>query len=530
MKIFAALILILLFITGCNSDTPPNDPDPVVPMRHETGHTTGGMPSVSFDFYIQATSYIAGFARAVEQAQAGVDTPFADILHLLSYAADRLDGGRGYRRSYYRFDVINYDGCNNTFYRLDGGRNQFEQEAAANPFFFSIPWYFVQDARHPNRFEELILPPFENHYRTNFLSNTINRINQDHLSIIVTDLVEHGFNTDTIVSSLSNVIDNQDKAIFLFAFRLPFLGNAYNNTYPPEADMAGGSNEWQPLWHDGTRPLYVLVIGDASKVFMYSELLIAALTQRSLNFNYTFFHRSNAVATVYNFHENSTILRDTTAIIYRNPGPQVRWHNGSRLRSYDDRPLAEEAILYLDVHSAFRQTYARLDITIPFTLPAFWAANDTSLYLTHEIEYLHNTQEGWHPITNDQAQRIMGNSSVSWDGGNELQLAININVGRHGAGQSLRTLGNYRINRFRITTYVRIMRNSLMPDWADNYASFENIPNRIQDDNIFGSYTVGLSHILTQLSLRAGNFSEDEDTSGVAANILVYAIVDQRTN
>jgi len=532
MKILIAIIFVLFFATGCGPTT-PDDPDLMVPQRPgDTQHSNDdlGPASVNIDFYIQATSYMAGFARAT--GQAGQEGHFADVLYLLSYAANRLDGGVGAVHSYYRFDVINYDGPGNTPYRLDGGRNQFEQEAAISPLFFSIPWYFKQDARHPVRFEELLLPPFENHYRTNFLSDTINRANRDHISIIVTDLVEPGFNPNSIIASLSNIISDQNKAVFMFAFRLPFIGNVYNNTYPPEGDIPQPEalDEWQPLWHDGTRPLYVLVIGEADKVFMYSDLLISSLSaQIGLMFDYTFFHRSNGIDTVYNLHRDTPILRDTTAEIYRNPGPQVRWYNGSGLRD-ENGLLAESIILYLDVHSTYREAYARLDVSIPFTMPPFWVAEDISMYLTHEIEYLRSTRAGWYPVPTDTTQRIVDNSSISWASEDELRLTLNIDVARSGHNQTLRTLGSYQINRFRITTYVHVRQDSQIPDWANYYASAENNPLRIQENSIFGEYTIGLSHILTQLALRAGSFGYGEDSSGVAANIMVYAIVDQRIN
>jgi len=508
-------------------------------MRHSASATGQAQRSpANIDFYIQATSFMAGFARAVEQADTSTNKHFADILQLLPFAADLLDGGRGtIQRNFYRFDITNFDGDGTTPYWLYG--HQFYHEAAISPFFFSIPWYFSQWGRQPGAFEEFYFPPYENHYRTNFLSSTIRNTNRDNVSVIVTDLIEHRFATEQIVSSLAEFITDSEKAIFMFSFRLPFYGNVYNATYPQEADMHhDGQGNWQMLWHDGTRPLYILVLGDAQDVFEYSYLLRSGLENLDgLTFDYMFFHRNNEINTTFNFHNYSTIERDVTAHIYRNHGLQVRWYRNSGLvlqhENEEITPLDERVILYLDIIPNFAEPDARLDIAIPFTLPQFWMPENTEFYLTHNIEYLRDEITGWHPVSADRARDIMARSEIDWANTtslDELTLTLRINVEENNPNQSIRPLGNHPRNRFRVTTYVRVRRDNVLPGWISNYSAVESNHYLIHNPIIFSQYTVGLSQMLTQLSIRAGYFGVGEESSGIVANILVYAVVGQRAN
>lgn len=541
MKKLALVAFLLLILVGC-SRTPPDDPNPVVPASlHVQSVGQPGQYSTNFDFYIQATSYMAGFSRAVEQGHDGEANYFAAILSLLSSTVDQFGPNRpSGTRNYFRFDVTNLDGDRNVPYILS--RVQFEQEAAANPLFFSIPWYFEQDGRNQARFRLLYNEPFVNHYRTNFISDTISRANSGNISVIVTDMTEHNFNTAGIVNSLSAVINDPNNAVFAFAFRLPFIGEVYDGTYPLGADMPHEPHiePWAPVWYEGTRPLYILVMGDAEDVKTYSRLLLSAFDRLDgLEVDYTLLHRSNAFDVVSNFTNDTSIVRgDYSAEIYPG-GPQISWYYNSGLQAVNHlvpggtEALDEHVILYLDVSSRFSGPKAGLDIAIPFAPPLFWEVEGMSFYLTHTIEFAPGGGQDWQEFQlEDRVRAIMENSSIGWrqvtDEGsyttipyNALTLNLRISLCRD--THSLRTIGNYARNRFRITTYVRATRDVTAPSWLHRYA-YSGLYALINEPSIYGSYTIGITEIMSVLSQRAANFDE---ASGVVAKILAYIVVDQ---
>ena len=150
-----------------------------------------------------------------------------------------------------------------------------------------------------------------------------------------------------------------------------------------------------------------------------------------------------------------------------------------------------------------------------------------TFYLTHRIEF---AGDGWQPVTDSsRVAAIMDNSRVGWAAENTsadeimLELSINVDSDHINRNRSLRPLGGYSRNRFRITTYVYVQRGSQMPGWLSRYGYVGN-PALISDPTVFGYYTISLQSILSRLAQWAGDYDEPYS---VAANILVYVIVDQ---
>jgi len=514
-RMFVVCVVVLLGLTNCSRGTSSAPDNPLhggglLSGRAEEARywqrTTNEVSTMSFDFYIQATSYMAGFAGQEESA-------FGDIMRTLSNISMPWTIDRSARRSFFRIDVTNMIYDQHRPYQISAF--QFENDAPHLPGFHCVSWYFEQDGGQTARFEQAFNEPFQFHYR-NFLSDTIREhIDRSHVSVFITDMLDNGFDAERLSEQLISIIDDSNMAVVLFAFQLPFDGIVYNGTRPLGNDIDHGN--WQPITYQGERPLYALIIGCVAAVTSYSMAVNEELTTLNVPHQYAFFNRCNKVNAVFNLVEDSLISAGNIINSGDLPDGVQRLQ---RVEQPASDELQEGDVLYFNINR--RDThyqYVHLDLALPFELPDLWDIRNLDFSLDLAVWSVDRPGDSsdYHHWVQVPPDRIMDglfyNSGVSLSAGREM-LNVQLRINREELGR----LCPFPTSRYAIVITVNAYKETIAPVWVDRFA-YSGSPVMVSDPSAFGQYTMSLRDVVRMLSLRAGMY---EQNPSVAANIIVY--------
>ena len=254
--VFSLILIILMFlVVGCGNQTlgfpDLNNTSPPTPPSPPTSE-------VNIDFYIQATpsmrGFVAGgsniFSRTIEQ----LDAPLSQWL-----ANNR-------KESYYRFDISGIDTKSNwPFYSIS--RNEFFSDALTESF-YSLDW-ILDSAAYGWLYENL-------HGRSTdlkiiqepYIENTLRGVKDEHLSIVVTDLLDLNLGTG-IVNPLSEMISS-DTSVIIYA-----IDSSFSGEHPvPGSNLLASTTR--------NRAFYILIIGPREYVSLYSNQLEKRLSDQGI--------------------------------------------------------------------------------------------------------------------------------------------------------------------------------------------------------------------------------------------------------
>ena len=257
-----SLILLLFTVASCNNPS-PQFPD-FISQPEEDANAINSVISnvVNIDFYIQATPSMRGFVAGDIARYANIYTQIIEILENFPplWTADKREV------SYYRFDISGIDIQSSwPFYRIT--RSEFQRDTLTGTF-YSLDW-ILNNAIYGRLYENLFgTDTGIGIFREPFIENTIRGIQNEHLSIIVTDLLDFNLGTG-IVNALTEKISN-GASLVLIALESPYIGQ---HQIPGTTMRAGG---------DGYRPFYLLILGPREYVSMYSSHLISRISDQGI--------------------------------------------------------------------------------------------------------------------------------------------------------------------------------------------------------------------------------------------------------
>lgn len=178
------------------------------------------------------------------------------------------------------------------YYRFDVGLVSFCQtETLINSFqskeFYSYSYYNTLDAE--GIYDQLIENScwFGNNekkrytYKQNYLCETLNSVNTEHLSIIITDLYEYADNFHDMRLALRNITKKQDIAVALIGIQSQFAGQI-NDLSRDEAQILYGIEDFkaaQEMESIRYHPFYLLVIGEKYNVELFTDELTECLEE-----------------------------------------------------------------------------------------------------------------------------------------------------------------------------------------------------------------------------------------------------------
>ena len=98
----------------------------------------------------------------------------------------------------------------------------------------------------------------------------------NQINVIITDLEEQNLrNVDLATKIKDDILSVKDHSAYLFAFRCPYYGTAYDSENPDKNDMSG-------TFFNGIRPLYVVMTGPTGNLDGYAEQFQEALSERGI--------------------------------------------------------------------------------------------------------------------------------------------------------------------------------------------------------------------------------------------------------
>jgi hypothetical protein len=252
------LILLLCTLVSCNN-TSPKFPDDF----NLQSEITSEIGSSHINFYIQATPSMAGFVAGGGDRSASV---YAKILSSLE--APLTLWSRDKREvSHYRFDISGMDiETDWPFYRISD--IEFQRDTLAE-MFYSLDWV-LNSAIYGRLFENVFGENTDiGIFREPFIANTVHGLQSDHLSIIVTDLLDFNLGTG-LVSALTEKI-NAGSSLAIIALESLYMGQHQI----PGTTMRASSEEY--------RPFYLLITGPHEYVSMYSSHLIDRMNTQGID-------------------------------------------------------------------------------------------------------------------------------------------------------------------------------------------------------------------------------------------------------
>jgi hypothetical protein len=267
------ILVVLLFVLVACSSSAPDFPDD---FRNETIGIYEDillMP-INVDFYIQAAPSMKGFVLG------GRDV-YAHVIELLEAPLTQwLANNRSV--SYYRFDVPGIDTRSNwPFYRIE--RNHFFSDSLSESF-YSLGW-ILDSAAYGGIYQNLHGTKTSiDIFREPYIESTLRGLKSDHLSVIVTDLLDFSMGTG-IASSLSERI-NGGCSVAIFVLESAFVG---------EHQVPGTNMNATGM---GIRPFYILVLGSREHVSIYTSQLETRLSDRGIANETLYLIQGSPVVTV----------------------------------------------------------------------------------------------------------------------------------------------------------------------------------------------------------------------------------------
>lgn len=499
--------------------TRENDYQPPADLNHE---------NLRFDFYFQATSYMAGFISGEAPSFPGV------VSSALKTAAQSFTAKDGMR--FYRFDVQNYD-TGNGFepYRLQ--QYQVEQEALGDEGFYSVAWYFNQDGRFPESYrgayEDWMASRPDEIYDISgpYLLNTLDYIDKKNISVIFTDLTDTEFSTKKVFDWLSGYIsENDNNAVSICAFNGNFNGKVYTGGYTEDEN---GAQTFSYDYSGGKRPFYALIIGDAAVVDTYRDAFIQGAGPSTL-IGSCIFNGKKSVGAAMNFVGRSEVTRDNATL------PEGA--NFKDLRIYELQQghfKAKDPALRYIINNADTMAYGisrsfegegavTMSLTIPYRGLGFWyEAKDAQF--TSDIS-VYSAQKGddggmaWELNKNNPNLDLLLSGArdnitvINENGHYYLNMQLKIDKA------ALNALGPLnKDNEYRFDIKINNSNYPKTPDWAGKCFYSGAITKLATDDvDYFGLYTVvSESGFFESMANASRDGGKDNNT---IADILLYFV------
>ena len=168
---------------------------------------------------------------------------------------------------YYRFDIPGMDIKSSwPFYRIT--HNEFQRDTFTETF-YSLAWT-LNSASYGRLYENLFGTDIGiSKFREPYIENTIRGIQNEHLSIIITDLLDFNLGTG-VANALSEKI-NDGSSLVLIALESLYTGHHQI----PGTTMRTGTDEY--------RPFYLLITGPREYVSIYSSNLIEKINEQGID-------------------------------------------------------------------------------------------------------------------------------------------------------------------------------------------------------------------------------------------------------
>jgi|GEM_PF-5572901 len=516
------VVIVLLGITACSTEYHFPDDSGFHQERKEMFGTENQELSLQndFDFFVQATSYMAGFVSAEGSV-------YPQVLSAASRSANEWSGGK----SYYRFDVKNHD-ADNTLQPYNISQATFEQFALARPEFYSVRWYFTQEGRRMNLFKEYYESILDSNpdgiydavYRNEsggYLYQTLGQLNQNNVSVIFTDFVDTDFEADKTMDWLSAyVADDSDNAVSIIALKSMFNGYVY-------------TGHTAHVYQNGERPLYVLAIGPSNDIERYTTALQAALTAQNISHNALLLSGRKTGDPIVNFVGENAFTADNVSTPY--DGMPMSSSLLRRLSRENRQGLDATTIQLLEytdtlcfqvVKSSAENQLAEIDFMIPYRGAAGWSISSAeALDIEVELKFSDFDDDGKYAWRNGglNADRLNQNASDSARilyAPNEEMIRVTLKL------DLVAMLANApNDSGYRCRISMKLKNNMAMqaPGWIQGYI-YDGAYTTIDADNMdaFGATTImSVSGGIERLLQTTNNRAKDND---LIADLLIYML------
>ena len=523
-------VLVFIYLTGCGGRNQFLFPDDRLLWDERAKNYGNGRLEASnqiqFDFYVQATSYMAGFV-------ATSDSAYSKILSTSLSIADNM----AKEEKFYRFDIKNYD-TGNAMEPYAISRAQFEQQVIADKSFYCIQWYFEQEGRHKELYREYLeklatgdpdgIYDNESVSLDGYLLNTLKHsyLNKNNLSVIVTDFVDARFDAESVFDWLSGyIMDNPDKAVAIMACKSLFSGKVYT-----------GIHRKAYTYENAMRPFYLLILGNVGDVEKYKNTIDTQLGSEKLGggaFESILLSGKKSNYPTMNYASQSDITNDNVKTEYDEmPLSERRLMRLNEQNSKNILDISETNVLTLkdslcyQINTGFEnEESVAWALDIPLYGFSFWK-NDTNMKLTVDTElyasYTNDDASGYvwkkgNDILSDASQLVsVGSAAVISDDGNTINLNLTIDK-----GIIKRIAPLDKNNSIKIDAKVLNTLQYDEPPWLNDFF-YGQAYTWISDDSMddFGRYTVSAVSGSFSKLLRAANSSGADNN--IVADILLY--------
>ena len=500
-----AAVAILTNLWGCSGNRPEIENGFSRPDYSGYMNPLPAGEYIGFDFYIQATSYMAGFINDTDDSVPRGDRPFVKILPILSDTAEKWEFQDKASRNYYRFDYDNLDAdmLNEPYYI---SRIQFEDDAAADPEFYSLSWYLSQEGRSPERFKSILTDGGNAGYYDNsyYLSKTLSNLKKNNISVVVTDMIDSKLNTDAIISALSSVfIADNSMAVSIFAIKSPFYGAVYTME---DGLTPNGSR------YEGERPFYILVLGVMDKNAGYCSDLKGKFGQAGIIFDYQYISsRKSGGVTANGVDENGSPLEVTFGDEAGNGEYGIQEMYRNKMGKVEKANLTTPDTLYYQIKMKQSDGQAIINVEAPLKTIGMPCDPNTDF----NIQFWDSYDIKWSIIPSDKAAAVTKGSSTAVLKGNDPKLELRLVLNT----ETLDDLGDGVDSKFKINAVVTNQKSLEPPEWLNNYAYTGGPVKDISSADVYGSSTIGLSNIFTSLLYNADKYGKEKS---IIADILVY--------
>ena len=527
--------LVFCCLSGCGSRNKFLFPDDRPIWDERTKNYGNGRLSASnqiqFDFYVQATSYMAGFVAASGPA----GNAYTKMLSTSLSIADNM----AKEEKFFRFDVKNYD-SGNAMEPYSISRAQFEQQAIADKSFYCVQWYFEQEGRQKEQYREYLEKLvegdpdgiYDNESVTldGYLLNALKQsyLNKNNVSVIVTDFVDARFDTESVFDWLSGyIMDNPDKAVAIVACKSQFSGKVYT-----------GIKRKAFTYENAERPFYLLILGNISDVENYKNTLDSQaggdkLGGGAASYQSILLSGRKSNYPTMNYASQSDITMDNVKTAYDEmPLSERRLMRLNEQNSKNILDLSEANVLTLkdslcyQINTGFENDESvAWEFNIPLYGFSFWK-NDTNMKLAIDTElyasYSNDDSSGYawkkgNDLLSDASQLVSaGSAAAITDDGNNINLNLVIDK------SILKRIAPLdKNNSIKIDAKVINTLEYEEPSWLNDYF-YGQAYTWISDENMdnFGRYTVSTVSGSFSKLIRAANSSGTNNN--IVADILLY--------
>jgi len=482
---------------------------------------------VDFDFYVQGTSFMAGFVS-------DRDSCYARILMAATSTANSADLiGRARNSAFFRFGAVNRELDAAKFQPFSISNVQFENEALISREFYSVAWHFDQDGRQGGRFHQhytnenrLAERPDRVYYedldptpgvRGGYLRGIFEFLNEDNISVIFTDFVDAGFHTDVTIEWLGEYLAKDPmNAVALLAFRIDFDGRV--------STLVSG----QPsgLDYRGDRPFYVLVLGNIGNVEEYANALRGYLSGQGINGELLLLNSAKSRITAMNYvnSEDLTGVSPPEGTLATMPlWPLQRIQSGvldmaERRLVTAENPNISDTLFFQLNNSRNIPNIIEFPLSVPFYSFGFWFNVERSLCeslsLVTDI-YVSDRDSEWQ--SRNAAEVMQGSTAVVSSDGNNIDITLRINRAELRRITPSSSTGG--VNRIRVG--IRVENNVALssPRWIDDFFHSGLNPS---NPSIFGSHTVlPVSGLFTELINSVNDMGTENN---IVADLLLYLV------